>query len=239
MIQTSPSPWFSDFLRFWTTLGGRPPSAEEGARPDEIDRLRHLARHALPPFYTEFLLHCGRAADRFPLAGDGSSEIRTLLQWYEEQDSIGRPEIPSDCVVVGVPGIADVGHALRFVGLEAEPTFVATSDDRVLYAHARSFVNALHAAALVFRRLRFPRPFSLFKDTREAVGAVAAWATAARFQAYWFSDEHQAVLERPDAIMYVFSEIGGTRVYLQADLPAQELTIGQILCKDLQMALFS
>jgi hypothetical protein len=237
MIQTLPSSLFSDFIRFWQNLGGRLPDAGNGARPDEIRLLEQLARYPLPPFYAEFLLHFGQIADIFPVAEEGSSQIESILRWYQDQERVDRWEIPPGCIVVGVPGITTVGHAL-VVETPGEPAFVATVGGDILYTQARTFVNALYSSAFSVQRFRFPVSFSLFKEDRSSVSEVTDWALNMGFQSYWFSDEYQAILEREDAIIYAFSEVGGTRVFLQGDPPNKGIMIGEALAKDIGMHLF-
>jgi hypothetical protein len=253
MIETSPSSSFSDFLRFWAALGGRPPGARDGADKEEIVRLEKLMRHRLPPFYAEFLHRCGRMGYDFPLVWDGSLSIDWLFELYEPLETLGPDDlprerhIPRDCVIVGAPGITTLGRGLLYVGAQQqqeEPTFVTTSHEHVIHVAARTFANALYAVAFHVRRFDFevmpwrPHHPQLSIEGESNVKEVVNWAQAQGFRPYWFSDEYQAVLERKDAYVHVFADLGFTRAFVGADHPALAVAIGEALARDLGMTLY-
>jgi hypothetical protein len=225
-----PFPTYDSFMQFVYQLD---PSIVarlgSGASLPDVEQLERYSRYRFPRLYRDYLLHCGGGNCGLAIGSDGSSDVPSLLTFYSEQQRLGYPDVPTNCIAIADLGVTGMGTALYLDDGNAEPV-VTYSLGEVCDTLATSFSNHLCGAAFTLSRFgnRFPAAF--LRSDRLAFREIIQIAPSLNLFVYPFSDQFQASLERNDiAFRLLLSEIG-TVAYCQSrkgDVPhdvAHQLT---------------
>jgi hypothetical protein len=227
MISTIPSDEIHDFLVFLSqTVGPEALRERAGASPGDIQGFVELARRPLPPLYLGYLREFGQQDRVLKMADDANPQVTALIQLYEEQAGRPDPEIPPDCVIIGVQGLSG-GRALFYAAEAAaggspparleEPSVVVTWWEDVGHTYARTFRNHLYRQAFVRGRFRDGALASLYRPDEDLFPHARQLAATLGFQAYWFSDDYQDCRERDDgAVLYLVRSPNRTTLYVRA-----------------------
>ena len=78
----------------------------EGATADEIGKLEHLIARPFPETYKRFLSFMGHNDGGLNIGIDSSTDIRDVIDQYENYILIGEDTVPSNCISVGVVGVS-------------------------------------------------------------------------------------------------------------------------------------
>lgn len=167
------------FLAFVRELGDPLLATQrKGASVEQIERLRSLVRHPLPPLYEGFLEQMGEES-LVSIGRDGRQRIGELIHWYETQ----RDQFPPQTVVICTPAISPA-TLLVYDDEETEP-FVTTAYDHELGPiEAPSFAHHLYRCAWCVAL--WPNNTQLTVRDGDAE-AVAESAVRAGFERLWFS----------------------------------------------------
>jgi hypothetical protein len=222
MIETVQSDEIGDFLAFMgQMLGSNALGNRGGASAEDIARFAAVVRFPLPHLYVGYLREFGEKDPVLRMADDNNTRVRSLLQFYEEQQSAEPSEIPPNAVVIGAYGLSGE-RALLYpadasnyhTGVAVEPAVAISTIAHVEYICARSFRNHLYSQ--VVERGNTPDGF-LLSVRREDEAFLPEATEACRslgFMSYWFSDEYVASLERDDgAIIQVVRTPSRTTIY--------------------------
>ncbi len=224
MIATQPSDDVNDFLGFMEHAMG-PPTVQDraGAAPDQIRQFVELVGLPLPRLYSGYLREFGESDGALRMADDTDVKVRTLLQFYAEQQVDPVELIPPNAVMIGVNGLSGE-RALLYPEAAAgrhaaasdigEPTVVVCAYGEVDYTYAQTFRNHLYRQAFVRGRLRDGARLSLRRNDEELLPKARQLIEGLGFQAYWFSDNYQVCLERQNQeVLYIERTPGRTSLY--------------------------
>ena len=162
MIETNKSDEITDFLAFMGRMLG-PDAVRDraGSSAEDIARFAAVVRFPLPQLYVGYLGEFGGKDRVLRMADDSDSRVRSLLRFYEEQQSATPSEIPPKAVVIGAYGLSgervllyppDAGNSNARVA--AEPVVAVSTIARVEYICARNFRNHLYSQAVARGRFR-------------------------------------------------------------------------------------
>jgi len=214
MIQTKPSDDIRDFLDFMMqTMGADAVRERVGALPDDIQRFAQWAKFRLPPLYLDYLREFGERDGALKMADDANSRVKSLIQFYVEQEGQSEPDIPPNGVVIGAFGLSGE-RALLYPELaeqgkyatdeSVEPQVVVAWWGDVSHVYAQSFRNHLYRQAFIRGKYRDGALFSLYRNDDALLPKASEAVIGLGFRAYWFSDDFQACLEREDgSVVYI------------------------------------
>jgi hypothetical protein len=198
MIHTQASNDVHDYLAFLKCF----PDAQlilhdaRGATPEDVERFSSLVRYPLPTIYKGYLLHFGANDRGLDLSDDGISKVGELIQFYEEQISVGYWDVPVLGAVVALQGLTG-GRALLYEeGLTDEPQVAINWGENVSRVVSESVRNWMYQTA--FGRFRFrvkdsSKDFTSFRIPGEGKSVLVELAKIcqdADLARYWFSDSY-------------------------------------------------
>lgn len=205
MIASTPSDDIADFLRFMTAaMGPDAVRARQPADKDDLAKFLALAKLPLPPLYYSYLEEFGAGDGPLKMADDANPRVKPLIEFYEQQDPAD-PDVPERGVVIGALGMSGE-RALLYPpnppspapAHSAEPIVVISWWGSVSHTHAQSFRNHLYRQAFVRGRTPAGVHCSLYRNDPALLPLARQQLEAMGFMAYWFSDAHQACMERDD-----------------------------------------
>jgi hypothetical protein len=183
------------------------PSRIRGASPQEIADLEAEAGHPLPDAYRAFLSLMGHGADQLVGGAEVRTDVSELIEFYGENVASGEDQVPDDCIVIGVGGVAveqvllEYNHPGRvFEGDSGEKhSLWADSLEKLLYKR-------------VYMRYR-PKQLPFSGIFTSAVGdpmmdAALNAAILLGFAPQWFSDSISFCGEAPGAVL-ILNQFGG------------------------------
>lgn len=223
MISTNPSDDIRDFVSFLKeTVGSDVLRDCAGASPRDIDDLVALCRMPLPPLYLAYLREFGQNDGILKMADDADPRVTRLIEFYREQGGKSESDVPANGVVIGVYGLSG-DRALLYpeqsrnvprADSSGEPRVVVSWWGEVGHTIAATFRNHLYRQAFVRGRFRDGSLFSLYRNDEYVLPEAEVLAAELGFQRYWFSDDYQACLTRPDkAALYIVRNPSRTTLY--------------------------
>lgn len=230
MISTAPSQDIGDFLAFLGQVMGRAAVEQRvGASASDIERFAELAGLPLPPLYVGYLREFGRSDGELQMADDAFASVDQLIAYYEEEANDPTPAIPPGGVLIGVRGVSGDRALLYPAPAPAGTAPVGPGEPRVVVSWwgdvgdscARDFADYLYRQAFVRGAFRDGLRLSMNRLDTTLVPAVRDVAETLGFEAYWFSDEYQACLERDDGTaLYAQRGHDRTTLFIRAESPA-------------------
>lgn len=215
-------------------MGRGAADARVAAGAAELSELLSRVEFPLPPLYLCYLQEFGGSSGPFRLADDASTDVKALLRFHEEPDSVDRG-VPERGVVIAAHGLSGERALVYPEGVDLsagsgvalpEPVVVVSWWGDVSHACARSFRNLLYRAVFIGRYFPDTAPCSLRRGTDVALPDIIRQLSQLGFVPHWFSDDCQACLERDD----------GAAIYLEQD-PASTFLFGQAATEPLLLQL--
>ncbi|AUX35518.1 MULTISPECIES: SMI1/KNR4 family protein [Sorangium] len=189
------------------------PSRIRGAGTEEIERLQDLAGHVLPQDYKEYLSLMGHGDGGALSSTEICTDIAEVIAFYEENVATGEDEVPSDCVVIGVGGVAVQQLYLEH---EAQGHVFDGADGEKLRLWSESFEKLLHQQIYMQYRPNQLAHSAFYATSDRAPVFNSARAAAIRlgFAPEWFSDKITFCGERSGTVL-VLNQLEGQGLWVR------------------------
>ena len=201
-----------EFIDLVSRFDSEFPKAIQGASPGEIDELQKLAGQPLPESYTQFLSAMGKRSAWIDLGRDhrtaGTSDIASVIEFYEECMKTGRDSAPPKCIAISVFG-PDYDVCLD-LGSPGEPRLVISEGGRIVMEYAETLKKLLFRMAFNHCELETRPHVARFRspDAAGVMDRVTPWAASLRFSTRWFSDRNVLCGEL-GSILFAFRQYHG------------------------------
>jgi hypothetical protein len=214
-----------------------------GATTEEIEKLESYAGYSLPDSYRNYLRLMGNEACGIKLSNDGTSNIKDILEQYEEYNSSEFRGIPQECILVGLGGLTpDI--CLR-LDKDEEPNLVCITnsefaDSEIEYLYSESLEKLIYQKAFIIYRSKKFLHRSYYGSSFNDIGRkymlpfASQLAQAIGFDRLWFSDAIQFCGQKEGAGIYITQfEQEGITVAICADKLSDIQQVGSEFIKGL------
>lgn len=176
----------------------------KGASRADIDKFAAAVGRKLPPEYENFLEIFGEGDGGLKIAFDGTTDLRDLLDFYQDYVDSGEFTLPAGCFAIGVDALTEEAICLQDEEAGQPAKVVFCGEGRVRGGYAESLEKLLYRTVTLKLRTAALGQQKLFLGSSEHEFAkCVVTAEHLGFQRAWFSDRFVFCGEKNDELLCV------------------------------------